>query len=225
MHKPLAIFDIDGTIFRSALMFELFRGLVAHNILPGSALLEIDEHHRAWLNRRGAYLAFKEAFVGTYMKHIRGLRVEDVARVSHMVMHEHKERVYVYTRELVTTLSATHTLIAISGSPLEIVQEFQRHWSFDYAFGSVYEIQNGFYTGESTGMVSENKTKKLNEVLAENGFTLENSVGIGDTESDIYFLEMVEHPIAFNPNRELHDHARARGWKIVVERKDVIYEL
>ena len=57
------------------------------------------------------------------------------------------------------------------------------------------------------------------------GVSLEGSVGMGDTLSDVGFLELVGIPIAFNPNRDLFDVARERGWPIVVERKDVIYNL
>jgi phosphoserine phosphatase len=38
-------------------------------------------------------------------------------------------------------------------------------------------------------------------------------------------LELVERPIAFNPNKKLCAHAKKKGWEIVVERKDVIYKL
>jgi phosphoserine phosphatase len=38
-------------------------------------------------------------------------------------------------------------------------------------------------------------------------------------------LEYVEHPIAFNPEIRLFNEARNKGWKIVVERKNVVYEL
>jgi len=55
--------------------------------------------------------------------------------------------------------------------------------------------------------------------------TLKGSVGVGDTESDIAFLKMVEKPICFNPNQKLYQYAKRAGWKIVVERKDVIYHL
>ena len=54
---------------------------------------------------------------------------------------------------------------------------------------------------------------------------LEGSTAVGDTESDIPMLEVVGHPIAFNPNTKLAEHAQEKGWRIVVERKDVIYEL
>jgi phosphoserine phosphatase len=36
---------------------------------------------------------------------------------------------------------------------------------------------------------------------------------------------MVENPIAFNPNRKLLDKAKESDWRVVVERKDSIYDL
>jgi phosphoserine phosphatase len=50
-------------------------------------------------------------------------------------------------------------------------------------------------------------------------------VGVGDTESDIPFLKLVDRPICFNPNRKLYAAAKRHGWKVVVERKDVIYKI
>jgi phosphoserine phosphatase len=54
---------------------------------------------------------------------------------------------------------------------------------------------------------------------------LEGSVGVGDTEGDISLLEAVELPICFNPNMKLFERAKLKDWKVVIERKDVIYEL
>jgi len=55
--------------------------------------------------------------------------------------------------------------------------------------------------------------------------TLEDSYGIGDTESDVSLLELVKNPIAFNPNENLKVIAEKKGWRIVVEKKDVIYDI
>lgn len=38
-------------------------------------------------------------------------------------------------------------------------------------------------------------------------------------------LEIVEEAIAFNPSEKLFWHATRKGWKIVVERKNHVYEL
>jgi phosphoserine phosphatase len=65
----------------------------------------------------------------------------------------------------------------------------------------------------------------LEEFLHEAELNLDGSVGVGDTLSDVGFLELVQPPIVFNPNCSLFDVARQQDWPIVVERKDVIYNL
>jgi phosphoserine phosphatase len=42
---------------------------------------------------------------------------------------------------------------------------------------------------------------------------------------DYAILKHVQNPIVFNPARELFEKSKEHGWKIVVERKNVIYEL
>jgi hypothetical protein len=44
-------------------------------------------------------------------------------------------------------------------------------------------------------------------------------------KGDIELLEMVQNPIAFNPNTDLFEYAKSKNWKIVIERKNVIFEL
>ena len=65
----------------------------------------------------------------------------------------------------------------------------------------------------------------MKQYVYEHGLSLEDSYGIGDTESDGSFLQLVEHPIAFNPNQNLKEQAEKEQWRIVVEKKDVIYEI
>ena len=70
-----------------------------------------------------------------------------------------------------------------------------------------------------------NKANILKRAVEKENLTLAHSVGVGDTESDVPFLEMVARPICFNPNAVLYRYAKRMKWKVVVERKDVVYEL
>jgi len=67
------------------------------------------------------------------------------------------------------------------------------------------------------------KASILKRAVEREGLTLVGSVGVGDSESDIAFLKLVERPICFNPSSKLYKHAGLAKWKIVVERKDVVY--
>ena len=71
----------------------------------------------------------------------------------------------------------------------------------------------------------ENKANIVTRVLEKEDVTITDSVGVGDTEGDTALLESVQIPICFNPNSGLFEQAKRRDWKVVVERKDVIYEL
>ena len=73
--------------------------------------------------------------------------------------------------------------------------------------------------------LSANKEASVRRAVEKEGLALEGSVGVGDTEGDISFLELVERPICFNPNLKLYRYAKRMEWETVVERKDVIYKL
>jgi phosphoserine phosphatase len=97
---------------------------------------------------------------------------------------------------------------------------------FDRAFGTVLARDHqGRYTGELLSNPFANKRRVLEEFLADNRMGLKGSVGVGDTISDAGFLERVETPIAFNLNHALFEVALKRRWPLVVERKDVVYNL
>jgi len=38
-------------------------------------------------------------------------------------------------------------------------------------------------------------------------------------------LELVENPIAFNPDKNLFEIAKTHKWKVVIERKNMIFQL
>ena len=232
MAKPkekLAIFDIDGTVFRSSLLIELINGLVKYNVFPGIAQKELEAEYLAWLDRRGSYEEYLAKVIKIHLKYIKGCRVDAVEVVANEVVKNMKNRVYRYTRDLIKSLKRKkYRLITISGSPAYIVSKFARTLGFDAAFGSEYLIQNGAFVDKVTNPeVFAGKDKVLKKFLADHNISpdLKKSVAVGDTESDIAMLKLVGRPLAFNPNLHLARYAKRHGWEIVVERKDVMYAL
>lgn len=225
--KKLAIFDIDGTIFRKNLHFELINELVWLKVFNQKVRRELLEAYTSWLEHRGTYEAYRKTLVELYNKNIKGCSIEDVKKASKIVVPFHKDRTYIFTENLIKRLkSDNYHIIAVSGSPIEIVEEFNKiKLDFDEAFGSTYETNNSIYTGVEGFTPVKNKGQLVKQYAFENNLTLEDSYGVGDTESDASFLELVKNPIAFNPNQNLKKIAEKNEWKIVVEKKDVIYEL
>jgi HAD superfamily hydrolase (TIGR01490 family) len=224
----IAIFDIDGTIFRKNLHFELINELTWMKVFPREARNELATIYSGWLEHEGTYEDYRKALVKLYSEHIRGCSQQDVLRASKMLVPFHAKRTYIYAERLMKQLRAeNYHMLVISGSPIEVVEEYNRQYlKFDGVFGSVYAVdEEGKYTGVASFEPSRNKGSLVEQYLFEHKISLEDSYGIGDTESDSSFLQMVEHPIAFNPNQNLRAAAEENGWKIVVEKKDVVYEI
>jgi len=226
--SKIAIFDIDGTIFRKNLHFELINELSWLSVFPKKARNRLVELYTNWLDHKGVYEQYRRSLVDLYAVHIKGCTREDVIKASKIVVPFYAERTYVFAEDLIKKLKKEkYHIIAVSGSPSEIVEEYNRqHLKFDAVFGSVYEIDdNGFYTGKATFEPSQHKGALVKQYVYENNLTLDDSYGVGDTESDASFLDIVANPIAFNPNENLKKIAEEKKWKIVVEKKDVIYEI
>lgn len=229
MKKKLAVFDIDGTIFRSSLLIELMNGLIDNKVFSKRVNTQISKQYNAWLNREGVYGDYLARVINVYEENIQGCDEKDVEEVVETVLRKEKKKLYTYTRDLIKRLKEDgYFLFAISGSPGHILTSFAKEIGFDKYLGGYYEVVDGKFTGKQPfGNPSHDKKKTLEEFLMRDyaDFDLSKSIGVGDTESDIPFLKMLGNPIAFNPNRGLAEYARKKNWKIVVERKDVIYDI
>ncbi|MBM3256589.1 MAG: HAD-IB family phosphatase [Candidatus Moranbacteria bacterium] len=226
MKRPIAIFDIDGTIFRKNLQFELLEGLSYEGIFPREVRNKIVEYYRAWLENRGSYEKYRINLVRLYRQCLKGCFPRDVVRIAKKVAAFHHGRLFLYTAKLFHKLQKTHFTVAISGSPQEIVKEFNEYLKFNEAYGTVFEIdKDGFYTGRESYSPVKNKAALVKKIIAERKCSQIGSYGVGDTDSDISFLKIVDNPIAFNPDNTLKERAEKEDWRIVVERKDVVYTI
>jgi HAD superfamily hydrolase (TIGR01490 family) len=227
MKRKLAIFDIDGTIFRKNLHFELIDELSWRGIFSKQARRVLVSAYANWLEHRGTYEDYRKKIVRIYEKELKGCSQKDIVEASKKVADFNKDRTYIFTRNLVKRLRKDkYTIIAISGSPIEIVKEYNKFLKFDEVFGSVYGTNGkGIYTGKTIFEPVKHKGHLVGQYISEKNLVLDGSYGVGDTESDVGFLKMVEHPVAFNPNLNLERVAKKNGWKIIVEKKDVIYDI
>ncbi len=226
--RRVAIFDIDGTIFRSSLLIELVDALIQEEIFPQKTVKEYARAYNNWLDRRDSYDKYIGDVVGAFARYIKGVEYKAFKRIAKKVVNFHQNRVYRFTRDLVRDFKKkNYYLLAISSSPREVVDEFCKKFGFTKVYARIYEVGgDGKFTGKILyEEIINDKAKTLKRAVLKNNLSLRGSVGVGDSEGDARFLKMVEKPICFNPNSKLYSRARRAGWQIIVERKDVIYEL
>ncbi len=228
MQRKVAFFDVDGTIFRSSLLIELVEGLIERGIFPKEVCSEFARSKSAWENREGTYETYINDVIRAYLKHCKGKKYGEVLDAAREIVAAQNKKTYRYTVELLGKLKKqNYYIVAISQSPKMVLDLFCMEYQFDKVYGRIYEIGPlDCFTGKVEGEdLINNKANIVLRVLEDETFTSEASVAIGDTEGDISMLDMVAMPICFNPNNTLFQHAKKMGWKVVVERKDVIYEM
>lgn len=225
--RPFAVFDIDGTIIRWQLYHALGDQLAKGGYIDQAAFAKVREARMEWKRRTGedSFQAYEKELVSAFEGALAGLKVTDFTAAAEEVFAIYKDQVYTYTRDLIRELqAANYLLFAVSGSPSILVEKLATYYGFDDYAATTYEAKDGSFTG-SKELSLGRKPELLQQLVQKHGAQPEASMAVGDSEGDVTMLEMVEQPIAFNPSKKLFTYARSKGWKIVVERKNVVYEL
>jgi HAD superfamily hydrolase (TIGR01490 family) len=235
MKKRLAIFDVDGTIYRWGLVFELYEQFVKRGLFPQKVYQETINAYLGWLDRKNDFNDYEMRATKIFEEHARGILEKDALKITDEIIAEKKNHVYRYPTYLAKKLKKQgYYLVFISGSPGFIVKRLAKEFDCDRAYGKLYEVVDGRFTGkikfgeeESYIGMNIDKTVLIKRVIDVVPFEvdLSNSVAMGDTVTDIKLLESVGKPIAFNPSQGLLVEAQKRGWRIVIERKDVVYDV
>lgn len=226
--RPFAVFDLDGTLIRWQLYHAIADELAREGHFEVIEYQKVRQARLDWKQRTSSssYADYEQTLVNLIDKAISGISVVALNRACQAVLTEYKDQVYAYTRDLIRSLkSEGYLLFAISASQTEIVKLLADYYQFDDHGGSTYEAKDGYYTGVKQLMMRDRKPAFLNTLVTKHQATWDGSIAVGDSESDIPMLASVQRPIAFNPTQKLFEHAKQHDWKIVIERKNVTYEL
>lgn len=227
MSKKIAAVDIDGTLFRWQLFHELVFELKDQQLLDAEASVALEKAFVDWRGLKTTWHEYENQVVAVITDHITRIKPEELELAARRVVARSGHKVYAYTAQLVKSLKEQgYTLLAISGSQQEIAELFAKRYGFDDCIGMLYERdEKGNYTGKYERFVVGRKAEMIKAYAKENTISLQHSYAVGDSKGDISMLELVDNPIAFNPDEDLQNIAKQHGWPIVIERKNLAYRL
>ena len=234
MKNQAAFFDIDGTISREGMISEMFKKMIKYELIDDSKWYsEVEPAYTRWDKREGDYDTYLQKMVDIYTETVTNTDPFHIAYISHKVIEQKGARVYTYSRERIKWHKAQgHVVIAISGSPIELVREMSNKYEMDDYRGTIYQVgSDGIYNGEIIPMWdSRSKHKAILEMAEKHNLDLSQSYAYGDTTGDLSMLRLVGNPFVINPTKELltrirEDEELKERISIIVERKDVTYRL
>jgi HAD superfamily hydrolase (TIGR01490 family) len=221
--RPAAFFDLDKTIIAKSSTLAFSKPFQAGGLISRRAVL------------RSAYAQFVYLVGGAdhdQMEKMReflsdlcaGWDVQTVRDIVADTLHNIVDPI-VYD-EAVSLIEEHHLngrdVIIVSASGTEVVEPIGEMLGADGVIATRMQIVDGKYSGEIDFYAyAENKATAIEELAREKGYDLERSYAYSDSVTDIHMLEIVGHPHAVNPDKELRRQATKRGWPVLVFTKPV----
>lgn len=115
---------------------------------------------------------------------------------------------------------AGDTLVIITATNRFVTEPIAELLGVPHLLATDPEQVAGRYTGDVSGTpcFKEGKITRLREWLTTSGHSLAKSWFYSDSHNDIPLLELVDHPVAVDPDPLLTQHAHHKGWPVVTLR-------
>lgn len=210
LRPTLAVFDCDGTLWSGDagerfFDWELNRGVLAPDIVR-------------WARERYAeYKAGKvgeDDMCGEMVTLHKGLKEAEVLRLSKEFFEEKfVQNIFPEMRQLISELQDSGCDIwAVSSTNEWVIGEAMKHFGIPQGkiLATSVEIENGIITDRLIRVPSGiGKPKAILEVIGR-----PPDAAFGNSRWDVEMLQIARYAVAVNPNPDLEQVARQRGWTV-----------
>jgi HAD superfamily hydrolase (TIGR01490 family) len=212
----LAIFDLDNTLLGGDSDFLWGRYLCENGIVDAEAYREANElYYQQYQDGNLDIFEFLE-FV------FKPLASHPVEQLHQWRADYLKQKIEPIMLPAAQQLIQQHrdrgdTLLIITATNSFITAPIAEMLGIKHLIATEPEFKAGRYTGAVAGTPSfhQGKVTRLNAWLAEQKLDLSGSVFYSDSHNDLPLLEIVDTPVAVDPDPTLEQIATQRGWRIL----------
>lgn len=211
-----AFFDVDNTMMVGASIFHFARGLAARKFFTTSDLAGF-----AWQQvkfRVGGRETDVSGHRDTALSFVAGRPVAEVISLGEEIYDElMADKIWAGTRALAQMhLDAGQRVWLVTATPVELALIIARRLGLTGALGTVAESVEGRYTGRLVGEILHGQAKAhaIRALAVSEGLDLRRCTAYSDSVNDVPMLSAVGTAVAVNPDSELRDTAKERGWQV-----------
>lgn len=213
-----AFFDVDNTMVQGASIIHFARGLAARKYLQTSDLVDF-----AWKQvkfRVTGKESSDDVASGREkaLSFVAGRSTEELARLGDEIYDEViADKIWAGTRALAQMhLDAGQQVWLVTATPVELAQVIAKRLGLTGALGTVAESKDGVFTGRLVGDILHGlgKAHAVRALAVREGLNLKRCTAYSDSHNDVPMLSLVGTAVAINPDTDLRELAKNRGWEI-----------
>ena len=211
MLHPVALFDIDNTIYDGLSLFPLIERQASEKLVPAATLTSVQAKLADYKSGALSYEAALVAVLDVYATALKGQKYDKVL-ASTKSFFASSNGLYPYVEPLMGALAETHDIILITGEPQMVCEAIGQAVKADAGYSTQFEVVDGKFTGNITRYLATGAEKLGAVQHAIAGHTLRASLAFGDSEGDIEMMRIVEYAFCLNPTPALQQEAAENGW-------------
>ncbi len=215
----LALFDLDNTLLAGDSDYEWGQFLVDRGVLERESY---EAQNRAYYDQYVAGTLDIHEFLGFALRPLASHTRADLERWHAEFMASRiLPMIAPGARQLVRRHGDAGDLCAIiTATNSFVTAPIAREFGVSHLIATEPEARNGRFTGRVAGIpcFREGKVRRLDEWLAGLGRRLSDyaeSAFYSDSHNDLPLLERVTRPVAVDPDPQLAQEARRRGWAVL----------
>lgn len=213
---PLALFDLDNTLLAGDSDYLWSEFLVERGIVDGEHYAR--ENERFYREYQAGTLDI-HAWLAFQLKPLAEHEPDFMLGLRDRFLQEKIEPIILpAARELIESHRVRgHVLLIITATNSFITKPIATLLGITNLLATEPEVVAGRYTGQVAGIpcFRNGKVERLSAWLTEHRQDLQGSWFYSDSHNDLPLLELVEHPVAVNPDITLARHAAQRVWPIL----------
>lgn len=211
----LAIFDLDETLV-SGDSCSLFCQFMLAEGLVDSDFVERDQQMMVLYNAEQLVL---DDYIGFFIKPLSHLSITAINEIMPRFVEQYiAPRIYAEAQQILKVQAALgNRLVIISATAEFIVSAVAQHLGVGDVLAIRLSSEQGYYTGKIEGVPTfrQGKVTRLDSWLIEQNETLIDAQFYSDSINDLPLLELVDYPIATNPDTQLTHIAAQRHWPVL----------
>ncbi|MFT4125501.1 MAG: HAD-IB family hydrolase [Gordonia sp. (in: high G+C Gram-positive bacteria)] len=213
-----AFFDVDNTLVQGASIVHFTRGLAAHHYFKYSDILDV-----VWAQAKFRITGKENAGDVAEgrekaLSFIAGRSTAELTALGEEIYDEYiADKIWPGTRALAQQhLDAGQQVWLVTATPVELAQTIANRLGLTGALGTVAESRDGIFTGRLVGDIlhGPGKAHAVRALAIREGLNLRRCTAYSDSHNDVPMLSLVGTAVAINPDTDLKEVAKVRGWEM-----------